>query len=666
MNKPLADIEEFGTIDAESDDLLALCFQSHPAFQKALEEQDRHFLILGRKGSGKTAIYKEIVSLGDVSPSQRQREHNIFSVGYTSADYPWHYHSKQVVSSAAEQERYLHSWRYYILLSLAKILLNHDQSQPWSDQAREAYGKLESFVKDTYGSISPQITEIFTPGRRLRNLNKLGIELGAKMEVDLSTQDLPAVFQEVNRSLEHLVLESLNPDHSYYICFDDLDLEFKAEAEHQQRLIGLILAARKFAVAAKEYRRRLKILVFLRSDIYRNSLSFNDKNKITDTYALEIEWDRTDQDTSLKSLMERRFAELLEIEPGGAWEKVFDETGNLGRFPSKYHFIRAHTFCRPRDMIKFCNCILNVYKQRRRSAKPESLPERFTSDIIYAARDEYSQYFSDEITNEIQNHYLDHRIYFEILQQIGYQVFSREQFLEAYGKWKDRLKENWRPEEILECLYEFSIIGFARPPLVSDPNSAEYNYKYMSPGAIFNRSSEWFCVHWGLVESLRLRRSALGPAINGKPDRQSGGQFESPSRDIVGSVNVVPIVDPSEPVPANIIPVNTAWIARVEWEVHGPLVDIITGNWNVSVFMESLGPGFEGQVGYAVVPLESGLLFSGPPKQRTYQVDITVPAGTPPPGAYKLSIIIVHEVRGGVTSPIMAFHEGPIMQFYSL
>jgi hypothetical protein len=653
------EIEEFGTIEAESDKLLTLCFQSHPAFQQALEAEDRHFLILGRKGSGKSAIYQEILELG-------RRQHDIFSAGHSFAEYPWHYHGKMAVLYVAERERYLHSWQYFILLSLAKILLNEDNSQPWSEEARETYANLESFVKDTYGSTNPRITEIFTPGKRLSHLSKFGLDLGAKVEVDLSTQNLPSLFQEVNRSLERSVMTSLNPKHRYYLCFDDLDTDFKAEAEYEQRLIGLILAARKFVNAAREYGRSLKVLVFLRSDIYHKSLSFNDKNKITDTYSLEIEWDRSNRGSTLKSLMERRFAELLETGPEGAWQQVFDETGNMGRFPTKYHFLRDHTFCRPRDIIKFCNCILDVYQRQRSRAENGSFSQRFTSDAIYAARPDYSQYFRREITDEIRDHHPDHKIYFEILQQIEVQVFHRGQFLEACDKWKDRLTENRRPDEILEFLYEFSAVGFARPPLVSDPNSAEYNYSYMDADSIFNRSADWFCVHWGLVENLKLRRHSLDPGLNGKPNARGEKGFESQYNDIAGGINVISIIDPLSPVETAAIPSNVDWIARVDWEIHGPLVTLITGAWKVSVFLESIGPGGEGGGTPAIVPVESGLLFSGPPPQRTYQKDIVIPAGAFPPGAYKMVTTITHEVREGVPTSMAAFQEGPVLQIFQL
>lgn len=491
--KSLLSIDDFGSVDAESDELLINCFTQHPALHEVLN--GRRFLVLGRKGSGKTAIYKKVLMT---------KEPNVFSVGHNFSDYPWHYHDKQVIPAVAEQERYLHSWKYLILLSLSKILLKSDHSQPWSDDALNVLSKIESFVIDTYGTNDPDITEVFHPGKRLRHLKQLQVDLkflrlGNERD-ELAMEHLPLVFQDVNRSLTHFVMTALNPSNQYYVCFDQLDISFQPNSpEYKYRLIGLILAARDFATAAREYGKKLKVLVFLRSDIYHNSLLFEDKNKITDTYGIELEWEKMDRNSTLKSLMERRFSQVLEIPEEGAWEKVFDETSQMKGHQTKYQHIIDRTFRRPRDIIKFCNCILNVYKTRRRSN------EKFTNEDVNLARQEYSKYLRDEIYDEIYKYYPDFKYYFEILQQIGYQHFTMDNFLDAYKTWKPQLSENISPRDILERLFEFSIIGFYKAG-GSGYGGSEYVFKYLNQRTEFNRSADRFRVHWGLIDALGLKQ----------------------------------------------------------------------------------------------------------------------------------------------------------------
>lgn len=496
----LMDVNDFGSVDAESDELLKDCFETHPAFQQVLA--GRKFLVLGRKGSGKTAIYKKLLSV---------REHDMFCVGHVFSDYPWAYHDLQVVESAADQERYLHSWRYLILLSLSKILLNFDASQPWSNEAENALAKVENFVVDTYGVRDPDITEIFHPGKRLRRLRGLKVDLkvlSAESGGDeLAMAHLPKVFQDVNRSLQQLVLASLNPRNSYFVCFDQLDIGFQPNsAEYKLRLIGLLLAARDFVNAARENGSNLKVLVFLRSDIYHKSLMFEDKNKITETYKVEIEWDQSDQGPTLKSLMERRFAQVLGISSAGNWGTVFDESSQMRGHQDKYQHILDRTFRRPRDIIKFCNSILKTYQERRHSGAESRA--QFTNEDVNLARREYSDYLRNELIDEVHKYIPDYPIYLEILRQIGYQLFTLDDFRIAYEAWRARLNAATDPEEILERLFEFSIVGFYRAG-GSGYGGSEYVYKYIDQRAEFNRSAEKFRVHWGLVDSLGLKQYRL-------------------------------------------------------------------------------------------------------------------------------------------------------------
>jgi hypothetical protein len=77
----LKDVPDFGGIAADDDELLRECFTDHPAYESSRSRE--RFLVIGRKGSGKTAIYQKL--LLESSPTY-------FAVGHTFGDYPWHHH----------------------------------------------------------------------------------------------------------------------------------------------------------------------------------------------------------------------------------------------------------------------------------------------------------------------------------------------------------------------------------------------------------------------------------------------------------------------------------------------------------------------------------------------------------------------------------------------
>ena len=127
-------IENFGGTDADEDRLLLQCFEDHPAYLEILNHDK--YCILGRKGSGKTAIFKKILT----------RAPNRFSFGHTFTDYPWHHHDKQRKLGVPEEQCFVHSWTYLCLISLSKILLNQDKSQPFSESAFDHLGRIEKFI----------------------------------------------------------------------------------------------------------------------------------------------------------------------------------------------------------------------------------------------------------------------------------------------------------------------------------------------------------------------------------------------------------------------------------------------------------------------------------------------------------------------------------------
>lgn len=481
----LQEIENFGGIDADADALLRECFQDHPAYTAAKAHE--RFLVIGRKGSGKTAIFKRLIT---------EREPTFFSFGHTFDDYPWSYHDLQAQAGVPEERRYIHSWRYLTLMGLAKLLLNVDQSQPWNESAVEPMEGLENFVVDSYGSRDPDLTQLFQPEKKLRFKGSLKLPVASIEGETVLVKELPLHVQEVNRSVEAAVLAALNPSHDYYVCFDQLDLGFTTtDPRYAQRLIGLILAANDIWKAAREKGKRLSVIVFLRDDIYE-LLQFEDKNKITENNMVRVEWNRTGELT-LGGLMERRFGQVAGFTGNVPWDEVFDETKEMPGRQTKYTHICDRTFLRPRDMIKFCNEVLAAHKAAASTETPES---KFDNASVIAARPAYSTYLLRELDDEIAKHVPDYREYLEVLKRIGSIQFSPAQFEEEWSRRASLKEKSW--ERALEELYEFSVIGYLKSG--GGGGGSKYVWRYLDAGARFDPAAETFRVHAGFKESLDL------------------------------------------------------------------------------------------------------------------------------------------------------------------
>lgn len=496
--KNLTAIDSFGSIDADNDSILFQAFEEHEAFEDAIGFEK--FLIIGKKGSGKTAIFKKIIT---------KKSHNIFTYGHTFSDYPWHYHEKQKIIGVPEQDRYVHSWRYLILLTLSKIILNQDNSIPHNEESLDASGVIEKFIIDTYGSRDIDVTQIFTPSKVLKLNPSFGINWKVfKGEVKpglLPIENLPTVIQDVNYTLSTNIMNSLNPKNNYYIAFDELDLGFDPKSgDYKERLIGLILAARSMNILAKEKGLSLNIIIFLRNDIY-NLLHFEDKNKITRNHVSYIEWDTERTNHYLKKIMERRFTVLLqESDEEIRWEDVFDETQKMTGRQEKYQHIIDRTFLRPRDIIQFCNEILSTYKEN------PSENNKFRNEDINKCKNLYSRYFIDELDDEIHKHISDYEKYFDVIRDIGFLQFDKTEFIEAYHKRSHQFSIQ-DPYDLLKIFFEFSIIGFYRAGGAGYGGS-EYSYRYKDEKATYDIQAEKLRIHPALMEYLQLKKYSKATA----------------------------------------------------------------------------------------------------------------------------------------------------------
>jgi hypothetical protein len=499
--KMLEEVESFGSIDADNDPLLFSCFEDHEAYRHVRDLS--RFLVLGRKGSGKTAIFKQLLTL---------REPDTFCFGHTFADYPWHHHQLQAQVGIPEFNRYTQSWKYLILLSLAKLILNQDQGIPFDNESMNLMVNVERFIIDSYGSRDPDVTQFFTPSKALKlkphfQLDWKILNAGISPEY-VPVKELPTIVQDVTHTLSRYLMRCLHPEHTYFICFDQLDLGLDLETQdYRNRLIGLLLAARDLNLAAQSIGKKLLIVVFLRDDIY-DALQFEDKNKLTENSASRIEWDTANTIHTLRALMEKRFDVVLgsKNQEHVAWDSVFDETVEMSGHQSKYRHLVDRTYLRPRDMIRICNATLQQYKKRKASGQ-DGHDKIINTDVINARAD-YGEYLLRELDDEIHKHVPNYKMYIELLRSLGVQSFERQRFVEMCNS-KPQFTAGSSPGDILAALYRFSVIGFYRAG-GKGLGGAEWIYRYKEPGTAFDVNASKFRVHTGLLDVLGLKKFTWG------------------------------------------------------------------------------------------------------------------------------------------------------------
>src|SRR5262249_48635999 len=110
MPQSLRNLPSFGDVAAEDDAVLDY-FLTTDVVSRV--ERNEAFLVLGRKGAGKTALVRHF---GEGQSGSLSKSLNL-------RGYPWGLHSERVDRGASEIEAYVSSWRYLIAVELASLVL---------------------------------------------------------------------------------------------------------------------------------------------------------------------------------------------------------------------------------------------------------------------------------------------------------------------------------------------------------------------------------------------------------------------------------------------------------------------------------------------------------------------------------------------------------------
>ncbi|WEJ06405.1 hypothetical protein N2A98_03665 [Pseudomonas sp. FJ2-5-13] len=475
-------ISTFGAVAAEDEPVLNYFVETSAVSEIGEGEK---FLVLGRKGSGKTALVRYF---------NEKKQNGLVSIALNLRGYPWALHAKRSDSDVDESERYEASWRYLIVVEFAQLVAKRLTGlSKWTDEAKN----LIEFFSQNYGGIDVGLGDFLRPEKlRLTKASfepqLLGVKLGGITLERKSEQG--GLARELNL-LSDLILKN-----ALYLCgregiekilihFDELDQGMlRFDSPRQQMLTGLILATRSVNREAAKNSVKLKSVIYLRTDLW-NQINFSDKNKITTTSVLDISWD----EASLLKVVNSRVNSIT----GKNWDAIHDATTMRGR-QQKFSYIVARTFLRPRDVISYLNILLSKAKERINTKGGATV---FTNKDIVDSKREYSTYLRLELHDEISPHWREWEDALKAISKMGLLSFARISFEQRYPQ-AVTAGNVYTSEQALETLYEYSVLGAYR---ASGYGGKKWVYRYSEPGEAWDSSGNLFKVHLGLKEHLALK-----------------------------------------------------------------------------------------------------------------------------------------------------------------
>jgi hypothetical protein len=397
-----------------------------------------------------------------------------------------------------ELTAYQKSWQYLLVVqSLAEIIRISEAS---GERLSKELTTAKKYLSQLYGTPFPSIIEIIKSKlARIDGLSLPSLEAGdASLTIgEISFEEISAdnslrVKLRTNAftllSYFERILFSHSGNVKLFICIDQLDENWlQGDIEEYSKILINLIQACQFINTQSNYRGRIRAVVFLRTDIY-DTLMFNDKNKIYQDNAVEIRWDATSLDSMFHERI-KRYAPSGMILDNLLKSNCIFEVKHVRHGATPFAHILRRTFYRPRDII--------VYMNKVRSKHTPTKGVQYSSKDLYDAEKDYSLSMYQELIDEWGNQRPDMTSELSVLQSIGVQSFTCEEFLNMH-KRNLAHDDRARALESLRFLFINSIVG--------QKKSANWEYVCINPYMQMDIEKP-FHVNSGLKDRLMLTES---------------------------------------------------------------------------------------------------------------------------------------------------------------
>lgn len=436
--------------------------------------------IIGRKGTGKTAISEHICRL---------TQPTVFSEKLTFKNFPFNELYGQKNDQFRAPNQYITIWKYLIYSFVCRMMA---RSESVSQEARNVLNKIYS--TDPIVTLSRTFSQWTS---REFSLSVLGTGLGVKLGRQYSTGG--ATVGERVDLLEDLILKYVD-DSSYYVVFDELDEDFKdilrkgQNREYIDLLTSLFKAVQDVRSIFRGTGKKIFPIIFLRDDIY-DFIQDPDKNKWGD-FRIDMNWTQE----RIQDLLAFRISRAADPTSSPstfqeAWDRVFYHKriafGDQRRFETTiFDYITRSTHLRPRDYIKFLQAcaeheVNGGFKQ-------------ISAITVRKVDKAFSNYLRNEIVDEVQGMIPDINEVLNIFSEIRKQTLTQDEFRRAYvQRHKQGIVQIPDPDFVLRVLFHFSVIG-------NQPRQRNARvFHYLNQEARLN-PNEMLIVHRGLFKALQI------------------------------------------------------------------------------------------------------------------------------------------------------------------
>ncbi|MFA1545047.1 P-loop ATPase, Sll1717 family [Actinomadura chokoriensis] len=443
-NSRLAELY-FGRDDAEMDiaegGLLRAGFLRTATYEAA--RRARKHLIIGRKGSGKSAICRTLAAARDPELTTV-----LVTPDALSADEIRRFELQGIPHEMAKKL----IWRYVLATHVARHLVTH-AADAHGKAGRRAVSAVRDFLAAN-GELDDQRPKFWQIVERLRtslSLEAFGVgvtwDLGGPSEGIRTANQLDVVERHIKQAISDLECPA---EHGRLLLLvDQIEDVWSNDGESDSLVIGLLRAARDVTSGLPG----VSCVVFLRSDIY-DLLQFPDKDKL---HGDEMRVDWSPSRLLDLTLIRARASLGADITAEQLWSEIFPP--RVGGVPVGAYLVQ-HTLLRPRDIIHLCNLCRDTAERNGH--------DRITERDLVDAVDQYSDWKLNDLANEYLANYPFLDGLYPIFRDHGY-VVTRQAFrqraavpLQALIARFPERAGGLTSDAVIDVLYEIGFLGVRR------------------------------------------------------------------------------------------------------------------------------------------------------------------------------------------------------------
>lgn len=440
------------------------------------------FLLIGRKGVGKSAFSSKIQSLA-------QKSECLYAFPMNLNDFEFSTFGKTGIDSdIVGTQKFKTSWDFLLLLTIYRMLFNKLQMTEV-----EEINSLIYFLDNMGFSIDAGIKADVT------RLSKIKVGAGiAKfdMEFEKEFNVTPSTYLErmslITEKMLNVLVESELNEREVIIIIDGFDDVLRYKKNKMEIIASLIRSADYINDKLLLKRQKIKIVLLIREDLIA-LVTDPDLNKIIHDSSITISWNKHLPD--LKALIDLRFkmSGVLEDKIENWWYEIFPKRI---RGKDSWDYVLDYTLYKPRDVLQFLKYCQNEYPMNERL----TLSEMQNSLKVYSNR-----YFIEEMKNELSGFIDDELIVSipSIFRRLGGRAFGISEINKLTNEQNPGKKVSTEETKImLNFLFEAGYIG----QLISNGKDRKRSviFKYRNPTARIDYYQQ-FITHQGLHSGLGVR-----------------------------------------------------------------------------------------------------------------------------------------------------------------